>query len=97
MLDKLEFNQTEPIVRVNSVTSGLADDDLDVILKANRLPSTFMVPKVESIQHIDWVNYFINYRQKYSDIYNWLCVCVFVYICLCMCLHNNSSVLNHLY
>lgn len=42
-------------VRINAVDSGLAGEDLDEILKAERLPDTLMLPKVESVQHIQWV------------------------------------------
>ena len=55
MLDNLDFGRTEPIVRINSVDSGLAEEDLNVTLQADRVPPTMMVPKVEGVHHIDWV------------------------------------------
>jgi len=45
MLGEIEFGQTEPVVRINSVDSGLAEDDLKVIFQAKKLPQTFMLPK----------------------------------------------------
>ncbi|XP_033635149.1 citramalyl-CoA lyase, mitochondrial-like isoform X1 [Asterias rubens] len=42
-------------VRINAVDCGLAGEDLDEILKAERLPDTLMLPKVESVQHIQWL------------------------------------------
>lgn len=52
MLDKLDFGQTECVVRVNAVSSGLMDEDLKVVLQAKRLPETIMVPKVNSPQEL---------------------------------------------
>ncbi|XP_021357710.1 citrate lyase subunit beta-like protein, mitochondrial [Mizuhopecten yessoensis] len=46
MLDKLDFGRTECVVRVNSVDSGLIEDDLKVIFRADRMPQTIMLPKV---------------------------------------------------
>ena len=34
MLDELKFGRAEPVVRVNSATSGLAEEDLNVTLSA---------------------------------------------------------------
>jgi len=56
MLDQLDFGRTEPIVRVNSVSSGLAEEDLNVILQANSLPQTIMLPKVDFTEELDWVS-----------------------------------------
>ena len=56
MLDELNFGQAEPVVRVNSVNSGLAEEDLKVTLSANNLPKTLMLPKVEDVEQINWVS-----------------------------------------
>ena len=55
MLDELDFGRTDVVVRVNSAASGLAEADMDVALQAERFPDTLMLPKVEKIEHIDWV------------------------------------------
>lgn len=40
-------------VRINSVQSAFARDDLAVILTAQTLPTTLLVPKIETKDHID--------------------------------------------
>ena len=35
-------------MRINPVSSGLAEDDLSAVLSAKRLPDALVVPKVES-------------------------------------------------
>lgn len=52
-LDECDFGLTECVVRVNSVTSGLMEDDLGEVLGAKRMPDTLMLPKVERPQDID--------------------------------------------
>lgn len=59
MLAELDLGRTEKCVRVNSVSSGLAEDDLQVILQAEVLPPAIMLPKVENIQEVKWVSYHI--------------------------------------
>ena len=59
MLDELDFGRTEPAVRINSVTSGLAEDDLNEICQAKRLPPTIMLPKVDHPDEIEWVGIII--------------------------------------
>lgn len=54
MLDELDFGRTDIAVRVNAMTSGLAEKDMAVTLMAKRLPTTLMLPKVEDVKHIDW-------------------------------------------
>lgn len=56
MLSEINFGRTEAAVRVNSVSSGLAEEDLRVVMSAPKLPSTLMLPKVESPQELDWVS-----------------------------------------
>jgi len=57
MLDELQFGRTEPIVRVNSVESGLAQDDIKTVMQANSLPPTWMIPKVDDPLDIQWVSF----------------------------------------
>lgn len=54
MLDEIEFGRTEPIVRVNSVESGLAKDDIIAVMQAQYLPPTWMIPKVDDPLDIQW-------------------------------------------
>lgn len=57
MLAELDLGRTEKCVRVNSVSSGLAEADLQVILQAEVLPPAIMLPKVEDMQEVQWVSY----------------------------------------
>lgn len=59
MCTELDLGRTEKCVRVNSVSSGLAEADLQVILQADVLPPAIMLPKVENIQEVKWVSYHI--------------------------------------
>lgn len=54
-LPNLDFGRSEYAVRINSIDSGLAEKDLAAILTAQRLPETVMVPKVETVNHINWI------------------------------------------
>lgn len=56
MLAELDLGRTEKCVRVNSVSSGLAEADLDVILQAEVLPTALMLPKVEDTCEVQWVS-----------------------------------------
>eukprot|EP00057_Strongylocentrotus_purpuratus_P020287 XP_011674761.1 PREDICTED: citrate lyase subunit beta-like protein, mitochondrial [Strongylocentrotus purpuratus] len=56
MLDSLDLPLvTDVAVRINSMESGFAEDDLTSILKAQRLPDTLFFPKVDSVEHIYWL------------------------------------------
>lgn len=55
-LQRLERGkQQEHGVRINSVDSGLAEEDLRTVLSGERLPHSIYLPKVETVEHIDWV------------------------------------------
>ena len=56
MLAELDVGRTEKCVRVNSVSSGLAEADLEVILGAEVLPTALMLPKVEDTGEVQWVS-----------------------------------------
>lgn len=56
MLAELNLGRTEKCVRVNSVSSGLTDADLEVILQAEVLPPALMLPKVEDTEEVQWVS-----------------------------------------
>ncbi|KAF7668147.1 hypothetical protein LDENG_00030270 [Lucifuga dentata] len=54
MLVELDLGRTEKCVRVNSVSSGLVEADLQVILQGEVLPPAIMLPKVEDTQEVQW-------------------------------------------
>uniref|UniRef100_A0A2K5WTT3 Citramalyl-CoA lyase, mitochondrial n=1 Tax=Macaca fascicularis TaxID=9541 RepID=A0A2K5WTT3_MACFA len=53
-LEDFDLGPTEKCVRVNSVSSGLAEEDLETLLESRVLPSSLMLPKVESPEEIQW-------------------------------------------
>ncbi|KAI2569786.1 citramalyl-CoA lyase, partial [Homo sapiens] len=53
-LEDIDLGPTEKCVRVNSVSSGLAEEDLETLLQSRVLPSSLMLPKVESPEEIQW-------------------------------------------
>lgn len=59
VLDEVSFGRTEPMVRVNAVTSDLIDEDLKVTLSAKNLPPTLLLPKVDDPSHIQLVSQFL--------------------------------------
>lgn len=56
MLADLDLGRTEKCVRLNSVSSGLAEADMEVILQADVLPTALMLPKVENTGEVQWVS-----------------------------------------
>lgn len=42
-------------VRLNSVDSGLCQNDVNELLSAKNLPDTVLLPKVENSNHLKWV------------------------------------------
>ncbi|XP_061580644.1 citramalyl-CoA lyase, mitochondrial [Cololabis saira] len=54
VLAELDLGRTEKCVRVNSVSSGLAELDLQVLLAGPVLPTAIMLPKVEDVQEVRW-------------------------------------------
>lgn len=57
-LEDFDLGPTEKCVRVNAVSSGLAEEDLEALLQSRVLPSSLMLPKVEGPQEIQWVSHF---------------------------------------
>ncbi|KAM6316760.1 citramalyl-CoA lyase, mitochondrial [Aegotheles albertisi] len=53
-LEEFDFGHAEKCVRINSVSSGLAEEDLKVLLQSKTLPSSMMLPKVENVEEIRW-------------------------------------------
>lgn len=55
-LEEFDFGHAEKCVRINSVSSGLAEEDLETLLQSKTLPSSMMLPKVENVEEIRWVS-----------------------------------------
>ncbi|XP_006851595.1 PREDICTED: citrate lyase subunit beta-like protein, mitochondrial [Chrysochloris asiatica] len=53
-LEDFDLGPAEKCVRINSVSSGLAEEDLKTILQSRVLPSSLMLPKVENPEEIQW-------------------------------------------
>ncbi|MEE6470822.1 hypothetical protein FKM82_009075, partial [Ascaphus truei] len=53
-LEEHDLGNTEKCVRINSVSSNLAEEDLEVILQSKVLPSCVMLPKVETSEEVQW-------------------------------------------
>lgn len=53
-LETLDFGRSEALVRVNSLDSGLADEDLTAVLPAH--PAGIVVPKVRDGQQVQWIH-----------------------------------------
>jgi citrate lyase subunit beta-like protein len=51
-LQELDFGKSEKLARINSVGSGWEKDDLEAVLPHR--PDGVVIPKVESIEHIEW-------------------------------------------
>uniref|UniRef100_A0A3Q1GTZ0 Citrate lyase beta like n=1 Tax=Acanthochromis polyacanthus TaxID=80966 RepID=A0A3Q1GTZ0_9TELE len=73
MLEELDLGRTEKCVRVNSVSSGLAEADLQVILQTKVLPPAIMLPKVEDVQEVQWVSF--KSRSVLQPLYFFKAVC----------------------
>ena len=55
ILGQLSFGSSEVCVRINSLETGLAEDDLRATLTAKAFPHSIVFPKVETAEHLDWV------------------------------------------
>lgn len=53
-LDELDFGRSEKLIRINGIGSGLERDDLDLTLLHQ--PDGIVVPKVESVNHLEWLD-----------------------------------------
>jgi citrate lyase subunit beta-like protein len=56
-LQELDFGKSEKLARINSVGSGWEVDDLEAVLPHR--PDGVVIPKVESIDHIEWASQLI--------------------------------------
>lgn len=52
-LNELKFGSVEKIVRINTLDSGLAEDELAAMLPAR--PDAILVPKIDSPEQVAWV------------------------------------------
>ena len=55
-IQTLDLGRTEIAVRINSMESGLAKDDLKVLFSGEKVPKTLLLPKVDKKEHLDQVN-----------------------------------------
>ncbi|MDP1715171.1 MAG: CoA ester lyase [Anaerolineales bacterium] len=51
-LKELDFGKSEKLARINAVGSGWEKDDIDAVLPFR--PDGIVIPKVESLEHVDW-------------------------------------------
>lgn len=61
-LDTMEFGRADIAVRINSVSSGLAEEDFNYIFDAKKLPTTVFLPKVETKDDVTWLVDHVNHR-----------------------------------
>ncbi|EFN58595.1 hypothetical protein CHLNCDRAFT_29893 [Chlorella variabilis] len=54
-LAQVSFGRSERAVRVNSIQSGLCEDDLRAVLTGEALPDALVVPKVDTVDHVRWL------------------------------------------
>ncbi|CAG0920746.1 unnamed protein product [Notodromas monacha] len=64
VLENLEipFGRTECCVRVNSVQSGLCEDDMVMVCSLRNLPKTLMLPKVDNVEQLRFFAYTLRTR-----------------------------------
>lgn len=65
-LEDFDLGPTEKCVRINSVSSGLAEEDLQALLRSRVLPSSLMLPKVEDPEEIQWVQQVVRKPKIFS-------------------------------
>ena len=78
MLDELgEVDGVDIAVRVNSVASGLLDEDLKVVMAAQHRPQTILLPKADTVDDLVLVGFVL--------LIFYVCVCVCVCVCVRVC------------
>ena len=55
----LDFGKSESAIRINSIDTQFAEDDLKSVFSTASLPNALMVPKIENADQIKWVRFFI--------------------------------------
>ncbi|KAG8180903.1 hypothetical protein JTE90_020134 [Oedothorax gibbosus] len=53
--DSFDFGKKEFAVRINSIDSNLAEEDLRAVLSSKNVPETLMIPKVEDSDQVLWI------------------------------------------
>ncbi|XP_028396847.1 citramalyl-CoA lyase, mitochondrial-like [Dendronephthya gigantea] len=57
VLNTTSFGSSEVAVRINSVDSEkLALEDMNTFMQGLTIPTTLLVPKVEHVKHLEWIN-----------------------------------------
>jgi len=64
-IQTINFGQTERLIRINPVGSGLESDDLTATLPAHS--DGYVIPKVESPEHVQWVSQQIGAMERQND------------------------------
>ncbi|EDV23849.1 uncharacterized protein TRIADDRAFT_26921 [Trichoplax adhaerens] len=54
LLARTDFGSKDRFIRVNSRDTGLTEDDVSSILASNNLPDGLLLPKVNSVDDINW-------------------------------------------
>ncbi|CAG2105997.1 unnamed protein product [Medioppia subpectinata] len=52
-IQTVPFGRSECAVRINSMDSGFAEEDLNVVFSGEKIPKTILLPKVETKEHLD--------------------------------------------
>lgn len=76
--ENFDFGRSEYAVRINSIDSDLADEDLRSVLASKRLPDTIMIPKVEDVNHVVWIDEKIKSHLKSSSHNRKLSLVIFI-------------------
>lgn len=64
---KVDFGQSECSVRVNSVESGLCEEDLKTVLGGKNLPMALHLPKVDEAEQLIWFGQKLNQVLSHHD------------------------------
>ena len=51
---ELDFGKSEKLARINSVSSGWENDDIEIVLPYH--PDGIVIPKVESFDQVEWAS-----------------------------------------
>ena len=54
-MSSLDFGESESAIRINSIDTQFADDDLAAVFSSDTLPNALMVPKLENLDQVKWV------------------------------------------
>jgi len=54
LLPTLDFGASESVIRINSIDSEFASDDIEAALTSNCITNALMIPKIENVDQIKW-------------------------------------------